>query len=57
MKWIYLILCLTAYNIGFDWLWHRLGTCTIAWEGGVITAIFWAWLFCRSNDRTERPMR
>ena len=46
---LYLLLGLTAYNVIFDWLFNRLGTPTIAWEGGVVTTLTWVWLLKRPN--------
>ena len=47
---LYLLLALTDYNILFDWIFNRLGPDTIAWEGGVITAIIWVWMLKRPNS-------
>lgn len=37
------IIC-TIYNVLFDWLFNRLGACTIAWEGGALTTLTTVWV-------------
>ena len=54
---LYLFLGLTAYNIAFDWLFNRLGGPTMAWEGGILTALTWVWILRRFNIPKPEPTK
>jgi hypothetical protein len=50
MKWWIMFAFLTAFNVGWDWIFGRLGPLTLAWQCGVMSALLTAWLFSRFNS-------
>jgi len=50
-----MLVLMTVFNIGWDWIFGRLGQLTFAWQGGMMSTLFTAWLFNRSNVKDKRP--
>lgn len=47
MKWFLMFLCLTLYNVLFDYLFGEIGMNTLQYEGGILSGLVGGWMITK----------